>query len=377
MGRDLRMEVFASKDVVKLVSLHIYQLHSQKIDNSFSVIRGAVWKLKNYNHVGVFEDGNRIYSTDMLDGSIPNAVFTIEYEGIRELEVLENRKIYCELIKYLITKNLSEVLINNEYRKYSCKSSVTSKWIKTDNDFNLFTSDNKEISLERKYNFWVDIMDDGNVDCFVGLDVATVAKGIHYPACSVVFDKYGCLLGFYKPTTPQQGEKITTRILQDIFDQVIFSYEDRFGESPKNVVIHRDGFSNEKDEWYKNYFGAKGIEYSIIEVRKNISSKLILIQDGNIENPTMGYCVYNNSKGYLVTTDMKNKKGSPNPILVEKKCGNISMADVLTQILYLSQLHVGSTHKMRLPITTGYADKICKNRDFIPEGKMDDRLFFL
>lgn len=176
----------------------------------------------------------------------------------------------------------------------------------------------------------------GNVDCFVGLDVATVTKGIHYPACSVVFDKYGRLLGFYKPTTPQQGEKITTRILQDIFDQVIFSYEDRFGESPKNVVIHRDGFSNENDEWYKNYFGAKGIEYSIIEVRKNISSKLILIRDGNIENPTMGYCVYNNSKGYLVTTDMKNKKGSPNPILVEKKCGNISIANILTQILYLS-----------------------------------------
>lgn len=126
------------------------------------------------------------------------------------------------------------------------------------------------------------------------------------------------MLGFYKPTTPQQGEKITTRILQDIFDQVIFSYEDRFGESPKNVVIHRDGFSNENDEWYKNYFGTKGIEYSIIEVRKNISSKLIHLQDDNIENPTMGYCVYNDSKGYLVTTDMKNKKGSPNPILVEK-----------------------------------------------------------
>ena len=28
-------------------------------------------------------------------------------------------------------------------------------------------------------------------------------------------------------------------------------------------------------------------------------------------------------------------------------------------------------------ITTGYADKICKNREFVPEGKMDDRLFFL
>lgn len=53
------------------------------------------------------------------------------------------------------------------------------------------------------------------------------------------------------------------------------------------------------------------------------------------------------------------------------------MAHILKQILYLSQLHVGSIQKLRLPITTGYADKICKNKDYIPDGKMDDRLFFL
>lgn len=738
MKKDLRMEVFSSKDIVKATGLHVYQLHTQKIDNVFSIIRGATWKLRNYFHVGVFEDGKRIYTTEQIEGSVPNADFTIEYEGVQELPVLENRKIYSELIKYYITQNLSEVKIYEKYRKYSCKSSVTSKWIMTDQGFKPFVSENKEISLERKYNFWVEILDNGkaylkldtaslftsnltvndylkkgidpigmevkndwaknnqtgilteicdftvtdkldfveslkayyierkegyrvekipddtkvvkvelqpgksypyypqalkpvltrervgqldaafslkvdsyvkrdmqtrlkldtdfikdigiiseladlefnsqtctveeigytkgtvplpklicgkdkalecgneyqvfnygfyrkpdreikigyiypkntydlmkavvnaiysfaklgkyqgkkiiekelldiqldamskevyepgdltdykraanklkkvegidivialipdginedgpynpfktiwakanipsqmismktaelfargkeagskskyylqniilgilgktggipwivkdmpgNVDCFVGLDVATVAKGIHYPACSVVFDKYGRLLGFYKPTTPQQGEKITTRILQDIFDQVIFAYEDKYGEMPKNVVIHRDGFSNENDDWYKNYFGAKEIEYSIIEVRKNVSSKLILLLDNEVMNPTMGYCVYNSNKGYLVTTEMKNKKGSPNPVLVEKKCGNVSMAHILTQILYLSQLHVGSTHKMKLPITTGYADKICKNRDFVPEGQMDDRLFFL
>ena len=158
---------------------------------------------------------------------------------------------------------------------------------------------------------------------------------------------------------------------------MIFSYEDKFGETPKNIMIHRDGFSNENDEWYEKYFGVKGIEYTLVEVRKNISSKLAIIEDGAIKNPGMGYCIYNSNKGYLVTTNMKNKKGSPNPLLIEKKCGNISMAVILTQILYLSQLHVGSTQKMRLPITTGYADKICKNREFVPEGKMDSRLFFL
>lgn len=741
--RDLRMEAFASKGIVQPVKLHVYELHTQKIDNAFSIIRGAAWKIRNYTGFGVFEDGKYIYSNAPITKDIPNVDFSLEYVGERELPVAENKKIYAELIKYYITEQLNRILIFEKYRKYSCKSEITSKWILSNGEYRTYASKNKEISLERKYDLWITISDEGiaylqintgsvfssnltvydylsrrvnpvgmevkndwstnrqsgviteicdysvtdkldfadslkayyigkgegyrveklpddapvvlvelqqgkaypyypqalkpiltrekvgeidpafslmieqyvkrdmherlqldrdlihdigtladvgglsfsdetctveeigykkgtvplpslvcgqnrsiecgkeyqvfnygfyrkpdrklkigyiypkgaeekmgavvnailefavkgkfhgeddkyilnglldiqfapmikeeyeigditdykraalklqkvegvdmvialvpdgmdddgpynpfktiwakanipsqmismktatlfwqelidkstknttkyflhnivlgilgktggipwivkdmpgNVDCFVGLDVATVARGIHYPACSVVFDKYGKLLGFYKPTTPQQGEKITSRILQDIFDQVIFSYEDEYGESPKHVVIHRDGFSNEDDSWYEHYFGAKNIDYSIIEVRKNNHTKLMLVEDDKVVNPSMGYCIYNNDKGYLVTTDLGNKKGSPNPLLIEKKCGNLSMPHILTQILYLSQLHVGSTHKLRLPITTGYADKICKNKDYVPEGKMDDRLFFL
>lgn len=63
--------------------------------------------------------------------------------------------------------------------------------------------------------------------------------------------------------------------------------------------------------------------------------------DNIVENPSIGYCDYNDNKGYLVTTNIKNKEGSPNPILIKRKCGNISMAYILTQILYFSQLHVG------------------------------------
>lgn len=740
MAKNLKMEVFPSKTVVKAVELHVYQLHSQKIDNLFSVIRGAAWKIRNYNSVGVFEDGKYIYTTEQVNEAIPNADFTIEYLGKKELPVLDNRRIYAELIKHQISEKLAQVKIYDSYRKYSCKSSITSKWILSEERYKTYTSNNKEISIERRYGVWVSIRDDGkaylqidtstdfvsnltaydylqrgisiagmdvkndwaknkqsgiitetcdytvtdkldfadslkayyisknegyrveklpddtpavlvelqegkkypyypqalkpiltrekvgeidpsfslqiesvvkrdmnerlqedikfitdigiisaigdlefatepcevetlgyrkgtvpmptlicgndkgiecgkeyqvfnhgfykkpdrklkvgyiypknsekkigavvnsllmfavqgkfheeedhyitkglldiqfapmikeeyetgdltdykraaralqkvegidivialvpdgrdddgpynpfkmiwakanipsqmisvktaelflnepkdkntskyylhnivlgilgktggipwivknmpgNVDCFVGLDVATVMRGIHYPACSVVFDKYGKLLGYYKPVTPQAGEKITTKILQDIFDQVIFSYEDVYGESPKSIVIHRDGFSNEDDEWYEHYFGAKGIEYSIIEVRKNNHTKLLMIEDEQVKNPDIGYCIFNDEKGYLVTTNLGKKKGSPNPLLIEKKCGNISMSHILTQILYLSQLHVGSTHKLRLPITTGYADKICKNKDYVPEDKMDDRLFFL
>ena len=740
MEKDLKLEVFASKKKVQPISLHVYNLKAQNImENKFKIIRSATRKIQNYNHCGVFEDGEHIYTTEKVKEDIPNINFELEYVGIQELEVQTNRKVYEELIKYFIYRKLEKVLIQNKYRKYSCKNDITSKWILTENGFITRSSRNKEISLERQYNVWIKIKEDdyaylridtgsvftsklsvydylktgtnilgmkvkndwaknkqsgivtevctysvtaplefasslkdyyinkreaylvenlpddtpvvcvrldnqselpyypqalkpiltrekvsemdadfsqeiekyvkrnmgqrveldkdfikdigelselyglsfeteccsvgrlgyargfvelpklicgnnkaidcgkeyqvfthgfykrtkqqikigylypvgtrelmkavvnsiynfstkglfhgkkdtyvceglldiqtksmlqeeyalgditdykraanklckldgvdmviamvpdgmeedgpynpfktiwaeanipsqmisistaklfanekdgttskyylhnivlgilgktggipwivkdmpGEVDCFVGLDVATEEAGIHYPACSVVFDKFGKLLGFYKPKQAQRGEKIKEKVLQDIFDQVLFSYEDAFGEFPKSIVIHRDGFSNENDAWYEQYFSSKGISYTIVEVRKNIRAKLVMYRDGIALNPDIGYCVYNTNEAYLVTTNMKQKKGSPNPLLIEKKCGKVSMVHIIKQILYLTQLHMGSTQKMRLPITTGYADKICKNREYVPEGKMNDKLFFL
>lgn len=738
--KDLRIEIFSSKEAVKPVKLHVYELHSNKIENTFQIIRGACWKIKNYYKCGAFEDGRFIYTTEKIEENNSRFDFELAYMGEQRLEVLENRNVYEKLIKYLIEQKLRTVSIWEKYRKYSCGNEITSKWILTTGGFSILTSKNKELYLQRKYDFKVKIKDDGkayldintkatfeskstiydeiqrgndpvgmevkntwgwnkqtgileevcdytvvdplefgsslkkyyedkkegyrvanlpddtkvvkvnlgegksyqyypqalkpvltreiigsrdpdfsmqvekfvkrnmaarmeldkdfikdigkletignlefedqtcpveelgfhkgklelpdllcenqkvikagkdmsvfrygfykkpekaikigyiypegkyeyvkavanaiylfaqkgifqgekdrytkeklldiqvgamikeeyrlgdmtdykraamklkkiegidmviavvpdgkdsdnpynpfkkvwaeanipsqmirmrtaelffrgkaagnatkfylhnivlgilgktggipwilkempgDVDCFVGMDVGTTEKSIHYPACSVVFDKYGKLLGYYKPKQAQRGEKIKTEILQDIFDRVLLAYEEDHGEYPKHIVIHRDGFSNENDEWYEQYFKPKGIEYTIVEIRKNIGKKLLMLEDKTVKNPGKGYCIYNGRKAYLVTTEIDEKKGSPNPLLIEKKCGNISMAKILYQIFYLAQLHVGSTKKMRLPITTGYADKICKNKDFVPEGEMDHKLFFL
>ncbi len=63
-------------------------------------------------------------------------------------------------------------MVFDKYRKYSCKSSVTSKWIMTNQGFKPFASENKEISLERKYNFWVEILDNGKA--YLRLDTGSV-----------------------------------------------------------------------------------------------------------------------------------------------------------------------------------------------------------
>lgn len=224
---------------------------------------------------------------------------------------------------------------------------------------------------------WVIKNMEGDVDCFVGLDVGTREKGIHYPACSVVFDKFGKLIKYYKPNIPQSGEIIQTNILQEIFDNILISYEEEKGVYPKNIVIHRDGFSREDLKWYENYFGKKEINFNIIEVRKNTPLKIATINNQKVSNPSIGSYIIKGNKAFMVTTDIKEKLGSPKPLKIEKTYGNIDMLTILKQIYALTQIHVGSTKSLRLPITTGYADKICKAIEFIPQGVLDNKLFFL
>ena len=44
--------------------------------------------------------------------------------------------------------------------------------------------------------------------------------------------------------------------------EILNSYEEKYGELPKNIVIHRDGFSRESLNWYEEYFGKYNINFN-------------------------------------------------------------------------------------------------------------------
>lgn len=96
-----------------------------------------------------------------------------------------------------------------------------------------------------------------------------------------------------------------------------------------------------------------------------------------VSNPSKGSFILRDNEAIVVTTDINDNMGAPKPIKVEKTYGDIDMMTIINQIYALTQIHVGSAKSMRLPITTGYADKICKSIEYIPSGRVDNRLFFL
>ncbi|MGN0583449.1 MAG: Piwi domain-containing protein [Oscillospiraceae bacterium] len=217
-----------------------------------------------------------------------------------------------------------------------------------------------------------------NVDCFIGLDVGTQEKGIHYPACSVCLDGTGNLIGYYSTSIAQKGEKIDSDSLKTIFDNVMLAYKNAHGNYPKHIVVHRDGFSSEGNDWYIEYFKRRNIEFDLVEIRKNISTRLInRNQISNEMNPDSGAVIIKDNEAYLVSTDVKSFLGSPRPLMLVHRYGNLSIQQIARQVYVLSEMHIGSMRTSRLPITTLYADKICKHHNHVPHDALSDKLYFI
>lgn len=216
----------------------------------------------------------------------------------------------------------------------------------------------------------------GDVDLFLGIDVAMSEKGIHYPSCSIVTDAQGLVLGFMQTQLAQKGEIIDTRSLRSFLDGALRRFAQiHEGEHAKKIVIHRDGFSHEDSSWYEDYFRSNGLDASIFEVRKSGATR-IGTNVGN-QNPDIGTVLIKGETALMVTTQPALKLGAGVPILVEKVSGSVDIRTAAEQIYCLTKLHVGARQNTRLPITTKYADTACKSVGYVPQGALCDRLYFL
>lgn len=216
----------------------------------------------------------------------------------------------------------------------------------------------------------------GKPDLFIGIDVGTQEAGIHYPSCSVAVTGAGKYLGFIQTSKAIKGEKITTVCLEEMFGSILSAYRKEMGTYPSSVVIHRDGFSHEDDDWYKEYFGSLGIAYSIFEVRKSGAPRIMGVYGHRVDNPGIGEVLIDEThqSAYMVTTRPYN--GAQRPIQITKTCGDVSLLTGLQQIYALTKVDPRSTWNVRLPITTRLADLACKAKDYVPQGVFCHELYF-
>jgi argonaute-like protein implicated in RNA metabolism and viral defense len=140
----------------------------------------------------------------------------------------------------------------------------------------------------------------------------------------------------------------------------------------------------------KNELASNGLEkLDVVEVIKSGFCRAVWLQhiDGvdTYTNPKRGWgWVHSHNEAVILTTGDREAKVSPNssprPLRIKQRMGDTDLLTLAEQVYWLSEMQVGSTQTIRLPITTYYADRAAEfaQEGLLPRGiQRDKRLWFL
>ena len=217
-----------------------------------------------------------------------------------------------------------------------------------------------------------------NSDCFIGLDVSRENK-INKAGVIQVVGKDGKVLKTKVISSTQSGEKIKLETLKEIVFEAVSSYEITYGDKPKHITFHRDGISREELENLKVTMNNLGIEFDYVEITKGINRRIATISEGEKWKTVMGRCYYKGDSAFICTTKPYEGMGMAQPIRIRRVFGTLDIEKVVEDAYKLTFMHVGAINKIRLPITTYYADlsSTYGNRELIPSNIDTNCLYFI
>ena len=298
--------------------------------------------------------------------TLSNLQFNTEYDN----DTFE--EIYPKLKEAFANNQIPSQMISAEQTGKIYNNNEDSKWISCNVNFGVLGKLGC-IPYSLKNNI-------KNIDIYVGLDVGKSERGIHYPSLGSAFLGNGKFIGGFCNTTATKGEKIPQKELESMLNRVVALFFEKNMKMPKNVVIHRDGFSREDHKFYENFFYVRNIKYALVEVIKSGAPRLMLGDSNDIKsgkNVDEGTALFKDFDCILVTT--KPHFGTSAPIKISIVGGTLELTieEAAEQVYNLSKINAASNHNTRLPITTKYADIISKHPTYIPHGELISTLYWI
>lgn len=243
------------------------------------------------------------------------------------------------------------------------------------------------INAKLGYASWCIKETTGTAQSFIGLDVSR-KDGKTVGASAFVLDAHGQLIDWAASDFQAFQESFDPEILENLLLDFFSAYP------TKHLVIHRDGKLQDAEfkvlTKIKNELSSKGLEkLDVVEVIKSGFCRAVWVQnvDGvNIHtNPKRGWgWLHSHNEAVILTTGAYEAKVSPNssprPLRIKRRMGDTDLLTLAEQVYWLSEMQVGSTQTIRLPITTYYADRAAEfaQEGLLPRGiQRDKRLWFL
>ncbi len=211
----------------------------------------------------------------------------------------------------------------------------------------------------------------GTAQAFLGLDIGR-KNGKAVGMAAFIVSPQGKVIGWFPANFQAHKETFEQDILHDIIFNLVNLYEEKNQTKLNHLVIHRDGtFQNQELNLLKNLLpelkqaGVKKVDAAEILKSGYPRAAILNNQSQKWENPRRGQAWrlpnnYYNEVAIMTTgkTELKGGKNVvPRPIIVRRRLGSTSPIELAAQVYWLSEMHIGSTQTVRLPITTYYADK--------------------
>jgi len=230
----------------------------------------------------------------------------------------------------------------------------------------------------------------GTAQAFVGLDLGRKGEQT-VGASAFVVDRYGQQIG-WSSVSLQRGETFDARSLRSILFDLFTDFEQQTGEPLRHLVVHRDGtVKNSEMQTLREIetdLRRNGLQaFDVVEIVKDtiVRAAMWNTNEQQWKNPPRGWgWEHAPNEAIVLTTGEKqakiSKNAAPQPLLVRHRYGETDLMTIAEQVYWLSEMHVGSTQTVRLPVTTYYADKIAEVtlRGLLPPNvHRERRLYFI
>ncbi|MBV9389981.1 MAG: hypothetical protein JOZ78_26460 [Chroococcidiopsidaceae cyanobacterium CP_BM_ER_R8_30] len=207
----------------------------------------------------------------------------------------------------------------------------------------------------------------GEPQAFLGLDVGR-KNGVAVGVAAFIVSPQGRVIGWFPATFQAHRETFDLSALRHILFELINLYEEKNQTRLYHLVIHRDGYFQTDelellDELIPELSKAGIQELDAVEILKSGYTRAGQWNETSQkwENPRRGWgwSRLDNEVALMTTGKTEIKGGTnfvPRPITVRRQRGNTKTGVLAAQAYWLSEMHLGSTQTIRLPITTYYPD---------------------
>jgi len=212
----------------------------------------------------------------------------------------------------------------------------------------------------------------GTADAFIGLDIGRQDErgtAVTVAAACIVGDR-GALLSWTSRRLAG-GETIGDPDLRVMLGDLIEAFGKSSNSRPlRHLVVHRDGTFKDREleivralekNWKRN-----GLDrLDLVEIVKDTTVRAARWNGQRYTNPDRGFGWEHAPDEAIVLTTGKGqvKVGSnaaPQPLLVRRRSGETDLLTLAEQVYWLSEMHVGSSQVVRLPVTTYFPDCIAE-----------------